>query len=118
MNETSQRIKERRETLGLSFQQIAEYLNVNKSTVMRWEKGEIKKVSLDKIEKLSEILKTTPAWIMGWKHETETINFKDIEELKELDSEGYIEVIKGAKEKGLSPQDVEEILSIINKHSN
>lgn len=116
MNEISKRIKDRRESLGLNQTEVAEYLGVNKSTVLRWENGDIKTVGLDKIEKLSEILKTTPGWIMGW--ETETINFKDVEGLNELVSEGYIEVCKSAKEKGLSPQNVQEIINLIKKFSN
>lgn len=66
-------IKERRESLGYSLNELAEKIGVNRSTVMRWENGDIENMKRDKIVSLSEALKISPAVIMGW---------EDIEELK------------------------------------
>lgn len=65
----SDKIKARREELGLTLQEIGDYIGVSKPTVQRYESGEIKNLKLETIEKLSEILKVSPAYLMGWKEE-------------------------------------------------
>ncbi|MBR6728662.1 MAG: LexA family transcriptional regulator [Clostridia bacterium] len=61
-----QRIKKKREENGFSLQDIAEKLAVNRSSVMRWENGETNRIKLPVIEKLAQILKTTPQYLMGY----------------------------------------------------
>lgn len=71
MNELhiGERIKKKREQNGLSLQDIAEELDVNRSSVMRWENGETNRIKLPIIEKLARILKTTPQYLMGYEME-------------------------------------------------
>src|SRR5690606_20816429 len=66
---TCERMKERRKELGYSTDYVAEKLNVNRSTVFRYESGGIDKLPIDILEPLSEILHTTPAYLMGWSDE-------------------------------------------------
>ena len=61
-----ERIRKKREEKGLSLQDIAEKLAVNRSSVMRWENGETSRIKLPVIEKLAQILKTTPQYLMGY----------------------------------------------------
>lgn len=70
MESLSAVIKKRRKELGLTLSQIAEQMGVAEATVQRWESGNIKSIRYDKITKLAEILKVTPATIMGWDEET------------------------------------------------
>ena len=65
MKEIMERIKSRRKSLGLSFQQLADLTNMSKSTLQRYETGGIKNIPLDKLEILAKSLKTTPEWILG-----------------------------------------------------
>lgn len=58
-------IKERRKELGLTLEQIGDYVGVGKSTVKKWESGAIKNMRRDKIIKLSQILKVSPLDIMN-----------------------------------------------------
>lgn len=60
------RIKERRNALGLTLLEVAEQLNVKEATVQRYESGEIKNIKHETIVKLAEILKCSPAHLMGW----------------------------------------------------
>lgn len=60
-----QRIKALRELRGLTLEQVGNYLNVNKATVQRYETGDID-IKRTVAIKLSEILNTTPSYIMGW----------------------------------------------------
>ena len=66
MQAISRRIKERREELGFSFQQLADLTKMSKSTLQRYETGGIKNIPLDKLEILAKSLSTSPEWILGW----------------------------------------------------
>ncbi len=66
MRNIAQRIRYRREELQLSFQQLADFTKMSKSTLQRYETGGIKNIPLDKLEVLADGLKTTPEWILGW----------------------------------------------------
>lgn len=61
-----QRIKARRKELGVSADKLAEMLGKDRSTVFRYEKGDIENLPLDILEPIAKALKTTPAYIMGW----------------------------------------------------
>ena len=62
------KIKERRESLGLTLEAVGAELGVHRSTVMRYESGDTQRISLTVIEKLATILKTTPSNLMGWEN--------------------------------------------------
>lgn len=66
MSETGKRIKQRRKELGLSADKLAERLGVSRSTIFRYEKGEIEKVPAESLQKIADLLNTTPATLMGW----------------------------------------------------
>lgn len=61
-----EKIRFLREKHGLTLDEIAKAVGVSKGTVWKWEKGDIANMRRDKIAKLSEVLKTTPAYLMGW----------------------------------------------------
>jgi len=63
------RIRKLRKAKGYSADFIAEKLNVSRSTIFRYENGDIEKVPSDIILQLADILNTTPAVIMGWEPE-------------------------------------------------
>ena len=66
MTELSSVLKRRRRELGLTLAQIADEMGVAEATVQRWESGNIKTVRHEKIGRLAEILKVSPAALMGW----------------------------------------------------
>lgn len=53
-------IKDRRESLGLTLEQVGDAVGVKKSTVKKWESGEIENMRRDKIAKLSTVLGINP----------------------------------------------------------
>lgn len=60
-----ERIKNRRESLGLTLEQVGDYIGVGRATVLRYENNSID-IKRTMAIKLSEVLKTTPSYIMGW----------------------------------------------------
>ena len=63
---TGERMKERRKSLGISAEYVAEKLGVSPATIYRYEKGDIEKMPGNVLEPISMILCTTPAYLMGW----------------------------------------------------
>ena len=63
---TGKRMKERRKELGIKADEVAEALGCSRSTVFRYENGDIEKVPATLINTIAEVLKTTPAYLMGW----------------------------------------------------
>lgn len=65
MGLVGKRIKERRVALGITLQQIADAVGLNKSTVQRYENGTIKEMKLPVIESIASFLNVNPLWLTG-----------------------------------------------------
>lgn len=59
-------LAERREFLGLSQQDVATAIGTNKSTISRYETGDIDNMRRDRIYKLASVLKLSTKVIMNW----------------------------------------------------
>lgn len=64
--EIKDKLKNRRLELGLSLNDVAQMVGVNKSTVARWENGEIDDIKRSYIAKYASALCISPAVIMGF----------------------------------------------------
>lgn len=64
-----ERIKQRRKELNMSANALGIKLGVNRSTICRYESGDIEKMPLDILEPIAKALRTTPAYLMGWEEE-------------------------------------------------
>ena len=65
-NKISSRLKELRKEKNYTLEFIAEKLNVNKSTILRWENGETAKIKLPIIDAIAKIFNVSPAWLLGY----------------------------------------------------
>lgn len=65
-NDMSRKIKDLRAKHNLTLEQIAQIVGVGRSTVRKWETGQIQNMRRDKIAKLAAALHTTPEFLMGW----------------------------------------------------
>ena len=68
----NERIRSRRIEKGLTLAQIADNLGVTEATAQRYESGNIKSIPYEHMCVYGEILKCSPAYLMGW---TNDINF-------------------------------------------
>lgn len=74
-------IKSRRKELNLTLEQVGDLVGVGKSTVRKWETGDIENMKRDKIVKLAKALRVSPSYIMGIEDEQpqlETLPVKKI----------------------------------------
>lgn len=58
-------IKNRRNALGLTQKDVADFVGVSEGTVSRWESSNISNMRRDRIAKLADILHVSPTLIMG-----------------------------------------------------
>lgn len=61
-----ERILERMETEDISYGELSRKTGIAKSALQRYATGETSKIPIDRIEKISYALKTTPEYIIGW----------------------------------------------------
>lgn len=78
--ELKDKIKFLREKHGLTLEQVGNAVGVGKSTVRKWETGDIANMRRDKIERLALALHTTPAYLMGWDEAPAPASSEDLSE--------------------------------------
>lgn len=76
-----QKIKQIRKSKGMSLEQVGDIVGVGKSTVRKWETGDIANMRRDKIAKLAKALGVEPSYLMGWNKEEPNNEFTS-DELK------------------------------------
>lgn len=105
-----ERIKLRRKELKISADTLAERVGVSRSTIFRYEKGDIEKVGPEVLKKISETLNISPADLMGWEEETETTAETSY---SETDLRKMAENAKTFDGKPLNENDIQAIQNII-----
>ena len=107
-------IKDRRQELKISVDELAKRLNKNRTTIYRYEKGDIENLPIDILEPLAKALDTTPAYLMGWDNETkehvpssnDEITMGDV--FKALRLGNNLSIQEFASEIGLSVNDIKK----------
>lgn len=109
--ETSEIIKKRRKELGLTLKQVAEKLGVSESLISRYESKDVKNMGIDKIIPLAEVLKCSPAYLMGWEEEKNLRN-KLVHKI-DVSTEDKIKFIKSIEKhfkEGMTYEEISKIL--------
>lgn len=102
-----ERIKECREKLGLSQEELAIRMGYStRSSISRIEKGQ-NEISQSKVKEFAKILNTTPEYLMG-------ISDNYQEKLEGV----YFNFAKKAQEDGIDPDDIQMALEMIKKLKN
>lgn len=63
---TGERIRKRRKELEISAEDLGAEIGVDRSTVYRYENGDIEKLPISVLEPISVALRTTVEYLMGW----------------------------------------------------
>ncbi len=61
-----ERIKYLRTSQGMTLEEVGDAVGVGKSTVRKWESGQIANMRRDKIALVAKALHVTPSYLMGW----------------------------------------------------
>ena len=95
-----QRIRERRKAMKMSVDELAARLGKDRSTVYRYENGEIENLPLDMLEPIAKALDIEPKELMGWdQSEKEEINKKNSDAMEDItvkmfENEDFFNVVK------------------------
>ena len=92
MNLIALRIKETREKLGLSAEELGKKIGKAKTTIYRYESGFIEKMPSKVLSDIAKVLNVTPTYLMGLEEDVKNNELISIieslneEEVKELSS--------------------------------
>lgn len=87
MKEMGKRIKQKREEANMTMEELGKKLGVTKSTISKYERGEISQIKRTHVEELSKILHCSPEWLMGFD------NAKDVKVVYTADGHEPVEAL-------------------------
>lgn len=64
------KIKNRRKQIKISAEQLADKIGISRSTMYRYENGDIEKIPTETLARIAVALNTSPAYFIGWKDES------------------------------------------------
>ena len=76
-----QRIKERRKELKISADELGKRIGKDRSTVYRYENGDIENMPFDVLEPIAKALDTTQQYLMGWTSKEKEETNKNISDI-------------------------------------
>lgn len=107
-----QRIKQRRKALGMTADELGARLGKDRSTIYRYEKGDIENLPLDILEPIAAALQTTPQYLMGWEQvQQKNSTLADITVRMRKDSE-FFSLMEGINQ--LNPEQLASVKQIVD----
>ena len=98
MGNIGQRIKTTSKELRITADDLAKKLGKDRSTIYRYEKGDIENLPLDILEPIASALETTPAYLMGWQEiEKKADTITDVVLKMKSDSE-FLSLVESLKD--------------------
>ena len=64
-----ERIRGRRDELGISQIELAEKIGESKQTIYKYESGVITNIPISKLELIAKVLNSSPAYLTGWEED-------------------------------------------------
>lgn len=85
-----QRIKQRREELNISAEDLGKKIGKAKTTIYRYELGYIEKMPTTVLSAIANALQTTPAYLMGWTDGREASNIYNVDGITVFEELGTV----------------------------
>lgn len=103
--EIGRRMEARRNERGLTLEQVAAQVGVAKSTIQRYERGQIGRLKRPVVESIAEALGVTAAYLLG---ETED---------KAAPAEAELKAALWGGDRDLSPEDIDELWADVREYA-
>lgn len=103
-----ERIKARREELGLTLQEVADAIGVGRQAVFKYENGVVTNIPLDRLESLAEVLRIPRAELAGWQEPPRD----PLERFQRIMDDGGVHLLLDADSKLTSDQ-IDKIVDFI-----
>ena len=108
------RIRSRREELNLTMVELASKIGVNDTTILRYERGEIKRPKLPVIQAIANALEVNPSWLVGKSEQKDIQNSSSHTELKDV----YFSFAKEMQDKNISESDMKKLWAFYDMIQN
>ena len=124
MNSFGERLKQLRLKSGLSQQELSDELNIGRSTLANYEQGK-REPNFETLETIADYFNVDMNYLIGWESNDSLGNYNENIEYLASNAPDLVElyneirandnlVILFDKAKNLSPQDLEQVLRIID----
>lgn len=70
------KIRAKRNELNLTYRDLEQLTGISRTSLMRYETGEVKSIPISKIKTIAGALNVDVAWLVGWKETTEELDQK------------------------------------------
>ena len=80
IKETAKRIRDIRKQKGISAEDLAEKIGMNRATYYRYESGDLKNLKFDKIQKIADALDVYPVDLVVWEEEKPALNEDELDD--------------------------------------
>ena len=80
IKETAKKIRDIRKQKGISAEDLAEKIGMNRATYYRYESGDLKNLKFDKIQKIAEALDVYPVDLVVWEEEKPVLNEDELDD--------------------------------------
>lgn len=113
----AEKIKERRNIMGLTQEQLGAKIGLQKSAIAKYENGRVENIKRSVIIAMAKVLECSPCYLMDWEEErTKVISSKIIDFYEMLNDIGKCEAIKRVEELTCIPKyTIQDYTNIINK---
>lgn len=111
-----EKIKARRKELGYNADYLAEKTGLSRSTIFRYEKGDIEKISTEILATIAKTLNTTPTTLMGWDENGLIQEITSISQ--QLSKDAQLIVLNFAKDQLDQEQRTKKVADLIPLHSS
>lgn len=105
------RLRKLRLEQELTLEDISKKVGVTKATINKYESGIVKNIKRDTIEKLAEVLCTSPEYLMGWTNNSAKVN--SVHTNNGVIGQNSGTLINSSSERALSKEEL-ELLRIYN----
>lgn len=116
MTNVGQRIHDLRVARGMTLEQVGALCGVGRSTVYKWETGDIENMRRDKIALLAKALGVDPLFLMGWAEEPKEPKKDDVDAIRrELhDNPDLLTLLDLGR--GCSKAEMKQIIAIVKAY--
>lgn len=79
IKETAKRIRDCRKAKGISAEDLAERIGMNRATYYRYESGDLKNLKFEKIQKIADALDVYPVDLVVWEEEKPALSEDELD---------------------------------------
>lgn len=105
------RIKEARQRLNIGQSELADKVSISKQTLYKYENNIITNIPSNNLEKIAKALETSPAYLMGWKDQSNVLQEKRVDSYSK-----YLRLMDAAE--GCTDEQIKAVIDMLETFKN